>query len=207
MLIIGLFFVALGVSLSIKANLGTTPISCIPYVLSLAFPLTVGELTILFNALLILLQILLLRHDFEIHQLSQIFVVILFGFFTDFTLFLLNGLNVTTYLSEWILCILSCFVLAFGILLEVKANLIYLAGEGIVLAISYVSHIEFGKIKPCFDTSMVIAGIILSFVFLGGLYGVREGTIFAAIVIGFIVKFYNDYFGEKLDKIYNKLIE
>lgn len=207
MLIIGLFFVALGVSLSIKANLGTTPISCIPYVLSLAFPLTVGELTILFNALLILLQILLLRHDFEIHQLSQIFVVILFGFFTDFTLFLLNGLNVTTYLSEWILCILSCFVLAFGILLEVKANLIYLAGEGIVLAISYVSHIEFGKIKPCFDTSMVITGIILSFVFLGGLYGVREGTIFAAIVIGFIVKFYNDYFGEKLDKIYNKLIE
>ena len=40
--LIGLFVNSLGVSLITKANLGTSPISSIPYVLSLNFPLLIG---------------------------------------------------------------------------------------------------------------------------------------------------------------------
>ena len=47
--LIGLFVNSLGVSLITKANLGTSPISSIPYVLSLNFPLTLGNFTIIFR--------------------------------------------------------------------------------------------------------------------------------------------------------------
>ncbi|MDO5850960.1 MAG: DUF6198 family protein [Methanobacteriaceae archaeon] len=205
-LFIGLFFMTLGVSLSIKANLGTSPISCIPYILSLNFPLSVGEFTILFNIFLVLIQILILRKDFKKEQLLQIVTLIPFGYFTDLNLYLLSGVTVNGYVLEWITCLIGAFTLAFGILIEVKAGVMYMPGEGIVLSIAKVLHKEFSKIKPFIDSNMVICGAILSFIFFGKLVGVREGTIVAAILIGFIIKFYKELFGDKLDYIRDKLI-
>ncbi|MFR3881660.1 MAG: DUF6198 family protein [Lachnospiraceae bacterium] len=49
--LVGLFVNSLGVSLITKANLGTSPISSIPYVLSLNFPFTLGNLYHLFQYL------------------------------------------------------------------------------------------------------------------------------------------------------------
>ena len=46
--IIGLYINSFGVSLITKAALGTSPISSIPYVLSLNFPFTLGQFTIFF---------------------------------------------------------------------------------------------------------------------------------------------------------------
>ena len=55
--IIGLFINSLGVAIITKALLGTSPISAIPYVLSLNFDFTLGNFTIVFSLLLILLQV------------------------------------------------------------------------------------------------------------------------------------------------------
>ena len=55
--LVGLFVNSLGVSLITKANLGTSPISSIPYVLSLNFPFTLGNFTIFFSIFLIVLQL------------------------------------------------------------------------------------------------------------------------------------------------------
>ena len=57
--IIGLLIMAFGVAFSIKANLGTSPISSVPYVVSLFTPLTVGTATIMMHIVFILLQILI----------------------------------------------------------------------------------------------------------------------------------------------------
>lgn len=96
-LVIGLFVMALGVVLSVKANLGTSPISCPPYVFSLSFPLTMGMTTILMNMGLILLQIILLRKDYEWIQLTQIVTVSIFGLFIDLTMPLLSWIHVSNY--------------------------------------------------------------------------------------------------------------
>ena len=76
--LIGLFVNALGVSLVTKASLGTSPISSIPYVLSLNFPFTLGNFTIVFSILLIILQILILRKNFKLENILQIPVSTLF---------------------------------------------------------------------------------------------------------------------------------
>ena len=202
LLIAGVSIMSMGISLSIKATLGTSPISCVPYVLCLAFPLTVGEFTILFNALLVLFQMILLR-KITLSQIAQMLVCIVFGYMTDLNLWIISSLNPADYLSQWLVCILSCFVLAFGLTIEVKSDLTVLPGDGCVLAIAEVLNKDFGQVKPFFDVSIVSMGIVLSFWLLGHLEGVREGTVFAAIVVGFIIQFYNKTFAYRIDDYLN----
>ena len=88
--VIILFVIALGTSLSIRANLGSSPISAPPYILSLipGMKFSMGQLTIFMHVFFILLQVLLLRKDFEKRQFTQILVSFLFGFYTDLTMWL-----------------------------------------------------------------------------------------------------------------------
>ncbi|MDC7124414.1 MAG: DUF6198 family protein [Spirochaetales bacterium] len=187
---LGLFFVAFAISLSVKANLGVSPISCIPYILSQKISLSLGKMTIIFNSFLILLQILILRKKYKLFQLVQLPVVFVLGFFVDLTSFIISSWQFDTYFVRLLICLLSCFILALGVYLEVIAKVTYLAGEGVAVAICTVTNIEFGKSKIIVDSSMVIIGVILSFLFFKKLIGAREGTIFAAILVGMIVKLY-----------------
>jgi uncharacterized membrane protein YczE/cytidylate kinase len=190
LLVTGLFIMALGVVLSVKANLGTSPISAPPYVYSQAFPLTMGTTTILMNMGLILLQIVLLRKQYEWIQLTQIIAVSVFGLFIDLTMPLVSWIHTSNYFAQWGLCLLSCVVLGFGVFLEVKAKVTYLAGEGLSLALAKVFRLEFGKAKVSVDCSLVVLGVASSFLLLHRLEGVREGTVAAALLVGTIVRFY-----------------
>lgn len=90
---IGLYINSLGVALITKASLGTSPISSIPYVLSLNFPFTLGNFTIFFSLLLIFLQLLILRKNFKLEHVLQIPISILFGYFIDWSMILLGFVN------------------------------------------------------------------------------------------------------------------
>lgn len=194
LLIFGLFIMSFGVALSVKSELGTTPISCIPNVLKYAIPLSLGTITIIFNVLLIVTQVIILKNEFQRKQWMQLVVTIIFGYFIDFALYVLTPLEPTDYISQWILCIISCFIIALGVYIEVKSNAIVLPGEGVSLAVRHVSHIEFGKIKTAFDSSNFIIGGLLSLLLYGSFRGIGLGTIFAGIVVGYIVRFYRKIF-------------
>lgn len=201
-LIIGLFIMSFGVALSVKSDLGTTPISCIPNVLKYAVPLSLGMITIIFNFLLIVIQVLILKSDFERKQWMQIVVTVIFGYFIDFALYILTPIEPTNYMSQWILCIISCFIIGLGVYFEVMSNAIVLPGEGVSLAVRHVTHIEFGKLKTAFDTSNVVIGAILSLALYGSFQGIGLGTIFAGIVVGYIVRGYRQLFNKfKIKKV------
>ncbi len=189
-LIGGLFFMALGVSLSVKADLGVSPISCVPYIYSFVLPFSLGELTIFMNGIFILLQIAVLRKNYQVIQLVQFIAVILLGYFIDFTLFLISGMNPTNYFEQLVILIGSCAFIAFGVFLLVKADMTYIPGDGLLVVISKTYRKEFGKVKICFDSSMVIIGIVSSLLFLHRLVGVREGTVLAAFLVGLLIQFY-----------------
>ena len=79
--------------------------------------------------------------------------------------------------------------MAAGVSLEVKANVVVLAGEGVVLAICRVlPKVKFGYMKVGFDVTLVLIACILSILFIGHLQGVREGTLAAAFLVGLIAK-------------------
>ena len=187
----GLFIMAFGVALSVKANLGVSPISCVPYIYSLHLPFTLGELTILFNTVFVIAQIILLRKKYRLIQLIQLPAVIVFGYFIDFALYMVSGINPPSYNWQVFWCLLSCIIVGLGVFLEVKSDLTYLPGEGIIVAISDTFQKEFGKIKIGFDSSLVLFGTASSFILLHRLEGIREGTIVAALLIGYLVKLYS----------------
>lgn len=184
--LVGLFVNSLGVSLITKANLGTSPISSIPYVLSLNFPFTLGNFTIFFSILLIVLQLIILRKNFKLEHILQIPVSIIFGYFIDFAMILLSWVNPEEYLMKIVYLLIGCLILGVGVYMEVLADVVMLPGESFVRAIVLIWKTNFGTTKICFDVSMSVIAAVLSFVFAGRLAGVREGTVIAALLVGFI---------------------
>ena len=132
---IGLYINSFGVAMITKAALGTSPISSIPYVLSLQFPFSLGEFTIFFSLFLILLQLLILRRNFHLEHLLQIPISILFGYFIDISMVLLNFVNPELYLMKIVYLLIGCLILGFGVYTEVLADVAMLPGESFVRAI------------------------------------------------------------------------
>jgi uncharacterized membrane protein YczE len=117
---------------------------------------------------------------------------------------LVNFIDPVGYVNQFLLLLFSCLVVAFGVLLEIQTEVVYLPADGVIIAISQVLKKEFPKVKPFVDTSMVIISAILSVVFLGYLAGVREGTIISALIIGPIVKILKKYLDSYVSKLFVK---
>jgi uncharacterized membrane protein YczE len=154
------------------------------------------------HCVFILLQIILLRQNYQLSQLSQLAVALIFGMMTDFAVFCMKSITVHGYLWQWGLCIIGIILVGIGVSLEVKADFTVVAGEGLVLAITKVLHTKFGDTKIAFDVTLVLIAVVLSFVFLGKITGVREGTLAAALLVGQVSKFclkHYDKLGEWID--------
>lgn len=200
-----LFVIAFGTSLSIRANLGSSPISCPPYVLSLVpGGLTMGQYTMCMHVVFILVQILLLRRKFPKIQLLQLAVSVLFGLYTDLTMWLTSFLQVPAaaapawgYPLRFMELLAGGAILAYGISLEVHCDVLMLAGEGLPLAISKVVKGDFGKVKMCSDTGLVCIGIVLMYAFFGSWHWemVGAGTLVSMFYVGFMVRVFNPMMG------------
>ena len=189
----GLFISSLGVAFVTKASLGTSPISSIPYVLSLKFTPTLGVFTIYFSLFLILLQIIILGKKFNKIDLLQIPVSILFGYFIDISMFLLKWVNSDIYVVKVLYLLIGCVILGFGVYLEVIADVLMLPGESFVRSLTIRFGVDFGITKVCFDASMTVTAGIISFILFNTINGVREGTIVAALIVGLIAKFFGKH--------------
>ena len=207
-----LFIIAFGTSLSIRANLGSSPISAPPYILSLipGMNLTMGQLTICMHVFFITLQLLLLRKNFEARQYTQILVSFLFGFYTDLTMWMTGFLQIPFDLNpligyplRFIELLIGGAVLAFGIACEVRCDSLMLAGEGLPLAISKFLKKDFGKVKICSDTSLVLIGTIFMFIYFGrwSWEMVGVGTLVSMFYVGFMVRVFAPHIGW-LDRIF-----
>ena len=155
----GLALVAASVALTRASGLGTSPISCIPAVLSFTTAWTIGTWTFVVNVLFVLIQIILLRSDFNPIQFLQIAFVFVFSAMIDFFVPFCELIPMPNYGFELFYTILGVFMTGFGIFLQVKASLITLPGEGIVLAVSKVTKIAFPKCKIAFDTSQPLGTV------------------------------------------------
>jgi len=197
--LIGLFIASMGVALSAKAGLGTSPVASVPYSVSLVnHTLTFGWWLNMWSVLQIAVQIALLRKKCKpVEIIIQTVLAFVYGYLTDFSCKLISGLQANTYIMQFALMILSCFVLGFGIWIQFKGGVAMLPGEAMNRAISEVTGKKYENIKIFFDVLYIIVAAAICFIFIGKLEGVREGSIIAAVLIGNIIKLYNS--------LYNKL--
>lgn len=205
MYFVGLFIMTIGIALSVKSNLGVSPVSSIPYTMTCVWGIEMGKATIIFHAALVLIQILILRKRFKPINLLQVVVGIVFGYFTTFCNYLATFLPSTDNIAmRIVLMLVSTVFIAVGIFFYLPANLIPLAGEGVMQAVSDVTKIEFSKVKMGFDCSMVIISVITCLICIHSLGSVGAGTVIAAFLVGFNLGKLNKVFGGKRDKLLGK---
>lgn len=196
--LVSLFVNAFGIALITRALLGTSPITSVTYVLSMITPWTIGEWTIILNILFIVFEMPFMnkaafRTDLRMFLL-QIPISFCFGMFIDLGMNILFWLHPVSYISQIVALLIGCFVLAAGIALEVKADIAMMAGEFFVRVLSKHFKVEFGYMKLGFDVTLVVLACVLSLISMSGIYGVREGTVAAAILVGPIVHFVSPWY-------------
>ena len=189
----GLALMALGIGFSVKAKLGTSPISSLPYVVSLFSPFTIGQATIAMHCVFIAMQIALLRRRFDPVQLAQLPIGIMFGYMIDAGLWALGWVDCSAYWQLWLLVIAGIVLVGTGVACAVASGAVPLAGEGVVVAVCRVLHVSFPRTKIFFDASLVASALLLSFAVAGKIEGVREGTLAAALCVGLTVKAANKF--------------
>lgn len=191
-LLAGLASIAFGVALSRATGMGTSPISCVPAVLSYIVPqVTIGTFTFVFNLIFVIVQIALLRRDYKPLQLLQLPLTFVFSVLIDSFVPLADRIPLPSYAACVAAMLVSIACTAMGVFLEVKATFIPLPGEGISTTVSRVTGIPFARCKLGFDVGNVVLGAALSLAAMGGLFGVREGTVMAALAVGPLVRVIN----------------
>ena len=196
LLTVSLYLMTLGVVLCVKSNLGSSVISSLPFVLSLAGELgsvpswSIGSYTIAMNFALVLLQIMILRRQFDPMQLFQLAIGFVFGWLIDLNMMLLSQLQCTSLAAQAAAQLAGCTVMGAGIALEVRCGSVTMPGEGISIVISKVTGRPFAKVKIVVDTVLVALAVGACYLFFGSwLWNVvGAGTIFAMVYVGLAVR-------------------
>lgn len=186
--IMGLLFMGFGISLIIRANLGTSPISSIAYVLSKTFPFSIGVFTFLLALLFLILQIILLNRKFPKKQYLQVVISVIFGFSVDLGMSLFSFVQTDAYVWKLAILFVGCLVLSMGIYLQLIANVLMNPGEGLVKTISDIMDKPFGTIKIYFDLALVLLAGAFSLCVFHSVVGIGVGTLISALLVGTMTK-------------------
>ena len=196
---ISLFFMGNGIAMVTNAQLGTTPISSVPYVVGKIFGFSMGTGTFAVNTLMLLAQIPLLGKTFRPRQFLQLPCVFVFSLFIDLGMWITHTLIPET----WPLCILmtltGCLIMAFGIMLEITSSTMVIPGEGFVLALAYRTRLPFANLKVINDVSLVTLAAVLGWFCLGSVEGLREGTVITAFLTGVFIRFFSRCFRMRIE--------
>ncbi len=188
----GIFLVGASVAMSKDMGLGVSPISSFPAALAdianqQGLNVTMGNLSFAMNFSCFVAEVVLLRRRFPLAQVLQLAILLVLMLSIDFVTPVVNALTPVGYVPHMAVLLLSLIVLSLGVYLEVAANVLILPAEAIIWVVSRVFDKPFSKCKIAFDLSFAAAGALLSFLFLGGIDTVREGTVISALAVGPLV--------------------
>lgn len=184
---LGLLSLAFGVAFSVNSNLGVSPVNSLPYVISRIVNVQMGTCVTAVFCFYILLQILILGRKFNPVNLLQIVFSTIFGYFVDFAKMVLGDFTIPTYFGQLTMLAISIPLIAVGIALYMDAQLVPMPMEGLSSCLADKFGMSFPNMKTIVDCLVVGVGLVLCFVFLGKLDGLREGTIITAVVTGKVI--------------------
>lgn len=197
----GLLIMTFGVAISIRSDLGVSPISSIPYTLTCVAGMDMGLSTTVCSIVFIIMQMIILRKDFKLYDLLQLPVSIMFGAFMSFC----TGLTVYmpepgNFAMKIVMMLISTVVVAIGVYMYVSSGYITLPTEGIMIAVVRVWKFQFGSVKRAFDISMVVISAVTCLIFIKELGSVGIGTIISAVLVGTEIKLLTKWTGKVKDK-------
>ena len=199
----GLLIMALGVTISVKSGLGVTPISSVPYTISIVFGIELGLATTIFSVIAAAFEIPVLRSKYKLTNLLQIPISIVFGIFMSTCNKMVQTLpSPDSFVIRFILMLISTVVVSVGVFMYVSSGFIPLPTEGLLIAIAQVSKMKFASLKLIGDITMVIVSLVTCLIVLHQFGSIGIGTIVSALLVGNEVKILTKHFGEKLKNLF-----
>lgn len=193
--LIGVYIMTFGIVMAIKCFLGTPPIATLTYVFSINSAYSIGIWMFLFNLCLILGQIILLGKSITKKDIIEIILqfpaAFVFSIFLDFNMHCFQNLEPANYIQSFVFLIIGCIIQSLGLSICMKPNVILLSADAFVRVMTIRFNKKFSRSKIAFDISIVAFAMICSFIFASKIQGIREGTVIAACINGYIVGFFN----------------
>ncbi|MDR2923190.1 MAG: DUF6198 family protein [Treponema sp.] len=200
--LLGNFVLAIGVAVTVKADMGITPVNSIAFVMSRVFSLDHGLMTGVIYAGYVLIQLAILRKEFRLNNLLQGGAALVFGWFV----FLCNhalAFPVPQFYPARLLFLLAGIgIIGLGIMLYLRADILPQPAEGLILAIQKKTGWKLHNIKVVFDSSVVVIAAAVSFIITKEIVGIREGTLISMIGIGKCLGFFTKHLGGKIDALF-----
>ena len=198
---LGLWILAFGIALSVNCQLGVSPVSSLPYVVSQILNISLGTCTTIVYAVYILLQMLLSGKKFQPALLLQLVFSTVFGYFVDAAKYILGDFMLPTYFGQLAMLAASILLIGFSLVLYIDVQVAPMPAEGLVGCLAEKLGKPFSTMKIFFDCTSVLVGTVLCFLFLGKLVGIREGTVITAILAGRIMGIARKYLNPLIRRI------
>lgn len=198
--IVGLFILALGLTLNTKANLGVSPIISVPYSISQITGLNFGDLTFIEYALFVFIEVLI--HISEKNKkriFSDLLQLPLSLIFTR----LLNVFSAYIPTSNQFgmqLLILAMAIICTGVGAAMSLSMQFVPnpGDGIVQALAGKFNKSVGLTKNIFDCVSVCMTICISLIFAHRIIGIGIGTVIAVLGVGRVIALFHHVFESQI---------
>ena len=163
---LGIIFIALGVSICNKADLGVSMIAAPAFVVSDAiakvfsgFTVGVAEYSIQGIALIILCLVI---KKFNWRYLLSFVVAVIYGYTLNFFIWCLSSITVDTVYMRWVMLLVGDCFTAFGVACFFKTYLPIQIHELFVTELSRTFKFDINKTKWIFDISSLLISILLA---------------------------------------------
>lgn len=163
----GNIFVALGVSICSKADLGVSMIAAPAFVISEAITsigqsLSVGVTEYIIQGVMLIALCIMIRR-FNWRFLLAFAVAILYGYTLNFFLWLLGGVSFDTVPLRWAMLIVGDIITAFGVACFFRTYMPLQVYELFVSELSKRFSFNINKTKWAFDMTLLAISIALAF--------------------------------------------
>lgn len=186
--LIGLNVLVLGITLNTRSLLGVSAFTTLPYAIKEMTPISFGVANIMLYMVLVVVQ-LLIERKMKMDILLEVPFSFIMGYILDLYQMIIPaspdsiGLRIVILLAGNVCT-------AFGIYTMVQSHLVLAPVDGVILSISNKFNKAYSLCKNCFDITMIVSTIILCLVTRSPLYGIGVGTIFSALCVGRIIKWF-----------------
>lgn len=204
--VLGLIILPLGVSLMERADFGISMVVAPAYVVyrfvSGFVPwFTFGMAEYVLQGTLLVAMILVLR-KFRISYLFSFVTVLVYGAVLDLWMIPIGLIPTDALWVRLILFVTGLLVSSMGVAFFFHTTIPPEAYELFVKEIAAEKSISLTKFKTAYDCCSCVAGVVLSFALFGfGVFvGIKWGTIFTALVNGWVIGCFSSVIGKILGK-------
>jgi uncharacterized protein len=189
--IIGIYILTMGISLAVRAGIGISPQSSLTRTMTLVYtPLSQGTYNFMLELFMLFLTWLVLRKDFRLKHFASLIPAFVLASCLDLNLMLTRAIVLQDYLFKFGLLAFADALLAFGLFLMIRANLVLMPIDMFVNSVFERTGWRWGDIKTSFDCTLLLISATIGFLFLGKPQFIREGTFMNAILVGQYIKLY-----------------